>query len=219
MDEIKADLAHAIRVDPKNAAALRDRADFAANDDLAIADYTSSITINPKDAEAFVGRGYIYGRHGDKERAYADYSQAIKIDPQNSEALLYRGDMNRGMGENDAAAADFSAAIEADPKNPNPYMARAALYEDVRHDKDKAIQDYLQAVRVDTAAWRKAPTYSKIAVLYTDMGKLDRAIATLTEAIHALPKESRVYRERAEAYKKGGQGKRGSRGLGSGKPA
>lgn len=47
----------------------------------AIADYTESIRLNPKDADAFFYRGLSKGRLGDKAGAAADLDEAKRLNP------------------------------------------------------------------------------------------------------------------------------------------
>lgn len=50
--------------------------------DLAIADYTAAIKIEPKYREAYNNRGNAYRRKGDHALAIADYTEAIKLNPK-----------------------------------------------------------------------------------------------------------------------------------------
>lgn len=47
----------------------------------AVADYTESIRLNPKDADAFFYRGLDRGRLGDKSGAEADLAEAKRLNP------------------------------------------------------------------------------------------------------------------------------------------
>ncbi len=50
--------------------------------DLAIADYTKAIEINPKYARAYDGRGVAYTSKGDYPRAVADVTRAVELAPK-----------------------------------------------------------------------------------------------------------------------------------------
>ena len=50
--------------------------------DLAIADYTKAIELNPKDQQAYWRRGLSYGHKGQCGPAIADYSKAIELNPK-----------------------------------------------------------------------------------------------------------------------------------------
>ena len=51
------------------------------NDDLAIADYSEAIRLNPKDAEAHFYRGLARQRKGDKPGGEADLAEARRLNP------------------------------------------------------------------------------------------------------------------------------------------
>jgi lipoprotein NlpI len=77
-------MAKADRVD-----ALMARADVYARrgkDDLAIADYSVAVSLDPMQVDAFNNRGEIFLRKGDRPRALADFGAALKLDPQHVSA-------------------------------------------------------------------------------------------------------------------------------------
>ena len=59
--------------------------------DLAIAEYTKAIELDPENAVAYNGRGDVYYDKGELALAIADYTQAIKLDPQYAVAYYNRG--------------------------------------------------------------------------------------------------------------------------------
>src|SRR4051812_26206027 len=73
-----ADFNSAVKINPKNGEALRNRGDYhlAQNDvAMAMADYNQALAINPKSAEAFNQRGNAYMASDDIMHAMADYNQ------------------------------------------------------------------------------------------------------------------------------------------------
>ncbi|MDR1574716.1 MAG: hypothetical protein LBS37_01810 [Treponema sp.] len=54
--------------------------------DLAIADYTRTINLNPNDSYAYNYHGYAYLMKDDESRARADFLKALQIDPNNAAA-------------------------------------------------------------------------------------------------------------------------------------
>src|SRR5262245_60444861 len=51
------------------------------NLDLAIADYSAALAINPMFAPALAERGAVWAEKGDFQRAIADYNAALRINP------------------------------------------------------------------------------------------------------------------------------------------
>ena len=56
--------------------------------DVAIADLSEAIRLDPKDASFYKNRGYAYDQKGDLDKAIADYSEAIRLDAKTCPGLL-----------------------------------------------------------------------------------------------------------------------------------
>ena len=59
--------------------------------DKAIKDYDEAIRLDPKDAIAFIDRGYAWSAKEDYDKAIKDYDEAIRLDPKNAPAFDNRG--------------------------------------------------------------------------------------------------------------------------------
>ena len=69
--------------------------------DQAIADYTETIRLDPKYAEAFYWRGIAYDEKKDYDQAVADYTEAIRLNPKYAEAfyrLQFRNTLRASSG-------------------------------------------------------------------------------------------------------------------------
>ena len=95
----------------------------------AIADYAKAIEIDPRYANAYVGRGMVYRLKGDNDHAIADYTQAIEINPRYAIAYFNRGSAFEAKGEHDRAIADFTKAIELTPQDAKAYVRRGIVYQ------------------------------------------------------------------------------------------
>src|SRR5262249_47046358 len=74
----------AIRLDAKSTIFLQKRGELYMQIEeleLALADYNKMAAINPKDPEAFIGRGQVFYRKGNFKRAKEEYSQAQRLEP------------------------------------------------------------------------------------------------------------------------------------------
>jgi tetratricopeptide (TPR) repeat protein len=90
---------------------MRGNGHLALDDlDSANADFSQAIALNPKNAEAYNGRGNVYRREGDLDRAIADSSQAIVLNPKLKFAYTNRGVTYQLKGDLDRAIADYNHA-------------------------------------------------------------------------------------------------------------
>jgi tetratricopeptide (TPR) repeat protein len=159
-----------------------DRQDY----DLAIAEFTEAIRLNPNDADAYVGRGAAYYRKGDYDRAIADCTQAIRLDPDNAAACYNRGLAYRDKGDNDRAIADFSQAIRIEPNLALACYNRGLAY-GYKGDNDRAIADFSQAIIMGLDY---AEVYNNRGIAYYKKGDYDRAIADFSQALRIDPNDA-----------------------------
>jgi tetratricopeptide (TPR) repeat protein len=97
-DRAIADCDQALRLDPRYAWAMFDRArayEDKGDVDHAIADFTAAIKLDPKGDQgclacSYNGRGICWKDKGDLDRAISDYNQAIRIDPKLGHAYANR---------------------------------------------------------------------------------------------------------------------------------
>jgi tetratricopeptide repeat protein len=92
--------------------------------DDAIASYTESIRLNPRDAEAYLYRGRAHhcrNQAGDVDQAIADFAQAIAISPKDPEAYYSRSLAYRDHGDDEKSQDDESTARRLDPRVSETY--------------------------------------------------------------------------------------------------
>jgi lipoprotein NlpI len=85
----------------------------------ASADFTEAIRVNPKNPDAYYGRGGVWLKRGNYDEAITDYTEAIRLKPKFAYAYYGRGIAWYFKGNYDKAIADESEAIRL-----NPYYAR-----------------------------------------------------------------------------------------------
>lgn len=127
-----ADYDELIELDPDNAYAHHERADFYYEMDeycKAIADYSKAIELDPGYASAYFKRAYAYGETGDFEKAIADYSKIIELDSSDAHAYYNRALDYLNKGQVAKAVSDLEKAIESSTDPQLTEDARQALYE------------------------------------------------------------------------------------------
>jgi tetratricopeptide (TPR) repeat protein len=110
------------------------------NLDLAIADISQGIRLDPQRAYRWQERGEIYLRQGKYQQAIADLTEAIRIDPTRAFRFHARGKAYQDSWDLARAIADFTEAIRLDP------IPRVFRF----HDRGNALRDYTEYDRALT---------------------------------------------------------------------
>lgn len=95
-DTALADLAAAIKLDPKSPLAFYNRGNLyldTGHHDLAIADFTSAIAVEPLFALAYYNRGLAHEQQGDNVAAIGDYQRTLALDPSHEQAQQHLGEL------------------------------------------------------------------------------------------------------------------------------
>lgn len=164
-----------------------------------IADYTTVISLSPKDATLYYKR---YWAHHLSYQSYgkelADIGKAIELDPANADYYDNRGRVYLEIGFEgfyDLAIGDFTDSIKLDPTNYSSYWGRAEAYVG-KKDLDSAIRDYTRAIEFSTA-WAVGASYAYRGSVYIAKKDYDAAIADFTKAIEF---GGFYFTDRASAY-------------------
>ena len=100
----------------------------------------------------------------------------------------------------DLAISGCTAVIRSGKESPKnlarAFHNRANAYSD-KGDKDRAIADYNEAIRLDP---KDARAFNNRGTAYSDKGDNDRAIADYNETIRLDPKYARAFNNRGNAY-------------------
>ena len=107
--------------------------------DLALADFNSSIEIDPEFARAYYRRGILYKKIELLENAAKDFKKAIELDPQYDDAMTELGFILIQMGKK-GAMKYFNKAIKINPCAYN-YFSRVAARADILK-RQNAIENF-----------------------------------------------------------------------------
>jgi tetratricopeptide (TPR) repeat protein len=110
------------------------------NFEMAVADYTRALDINPWFSAALQGRGNLLLKIGDFSGAVADYSRVLEINQKLVGAYVNRGNAYSALGQFDPALDDYNRALVIEPYNNNAIYNRAVLYF-LTGDNDRAWYD------------------------------------------------------------------------------
>ena len=90
--------------------------------DEAKRDLDQAIRMAPERASAaYLFRGAIHHRQGDRDAAMEDYSKAIQLMPDDDEAYDYRGDLRYQMKDYPGAVSDYRTLTKLKPDDPDAY--------------------------------------------------------------------------------------------------
>jgi tetratricopeptide (TPR) repeat protein len=88
---------------------------FGKDSDMAIADLTQAIQLNPNYGDAYSLRAQIYFGKGDFERAIVDHNESIRINPDHQGYYCQRGRAFKAKGDDQRAREDFAIAEKICP--------------------------------------------------------------------------------------------------------
>jgi tetratricopeptide (TPR) repeat protein len=109
--------------------------------------------LNPRDADGYRTRGYLWLGKREYDKAIADYTEAIRLNPKDAEAHRFRAFAWINKADFPKAFADLDEAIRLNPTDAKALINRGILRKSKR-EYDKAIDDYTAAIRTDPkSAW------------------------------------------------------------------
>ena len=197
--------------------------------DSAIAAFTESLLVNPKNVAALMGRGGAYLERNDYTDAIADLTAAIQLNPDSAAAYwayTTRATAHLRWGDYEKAIADCTAAIQLKPDLADAYFTRSSAYAkryglpvDPRQwpmdppGRDSIVADLAAAARL-IANDREVPEFAKaILSLIPDAGIAHDQPVALTPEQRTEQQErerqraaerQRLTREQQEQQREGG---------------
>jgi len=164
--------------------------------ELALADYSRAISLDPSFAPPHQNRASIYIKKGMLDAAIADCSQALALGNvmsyQEARIFINRGRAYMMKNQIDSAFADLNQAIQIDPNDPTAYLDRAIIFIH-RKEKQKAIDDYSRSLALDP---QNPIVLNNRGMILKDSGKLGEAITDFGKAIKAQPNFPQPYLNR-----------------------
>jgi Tfp pilus assembly protein PilF len=115
----------------------------------ALIEYDRAIELNPRYADAYVGRGFAKYKLGEKSSAISDFSTAITLNPKSARAYQNRGTMYLEFKDWEYAIRDFDQAIAIDPNYAEAYIGRGVARESWPSSKTGGMVDLNMAIILD----------------------------------------------------------------------
>jgi tetratricopeptide (TPR) repeat protein len=144
----------------------------------AIADYDSTLALNPNFTEVYFRRGIAHSSLQHWSEAMADYTRSIAVSPAHSEAYLHRGNIRNILADWRGAKSDFNVAIGLNPNIAAAYIGRGrALCE--LNDCQLALNDYQRAISLNPTS---GYAYNSRAFAYYRLGNKQNAISSYLTA-------------------------------------
>jgi tetratricopeptide (TPR) repeat protein len=160
-----------------------DRKFNPADIDLAIADFSKSIQINPAYVVAFKSRAVAYGKKSDVAAQIRDYGEVIRLKPLDTQALFSRGTVYYQSKDYIKSIDDFTSVIKLQPDSSAAYVRRGEARSS-NGDGDLAFADFDMALQIQPGNWA---ALGDRAGIFKKRGLMDRALADLNEAIKVNP--------------------------------
>ena len=145
----------------------------------------AEISKNPRDAKAYITRGFCYIIENNLEQSFADFDKVIELNPELSS--LRNAYIGRGyaflLKENyNQAIRDYNSALELNQDGDFTawiYSMRATAYNQIE-DYDQAIQDFSTAIQLDP---NNSMLYASRVISYLYNGDFELALRDCNKAI------------------------------------
>jgi tetratricopeptide (TPR) repeat protein len=162
----------------------------------AVSDYSKIINIDPKNVDAYEGRGKVKGLLGDYEGSLSDFSTAIKINPSSIGPFYNRAITKATMEDFEGASADFSKVIQMDPANALAYSGRGLIYFR-KADYEASIADFNKAINIDST---NAFSFNNRSLSNMSLKDFTAAEKDLSKAISLNPVYYEAYYNRGTVF-------------------
>jgi tetratricopeptide (TPR) repeat protein len=163
----------------------------------ALAAYDKALTLDPDNANLYVGRGNALGDMGRAEEALAAYDKAVTLNPDKAFAYNARGNTLREMGRFEEALATLNKALTFDPDDTYAHMSRGIVLSDMGR-AEEALAAYDKALTLDPDdAWAHRARGQTLRF----MGRFEEALAADDKALTLAPDDTYVHRGWAQALR------------------
>jgi tetratricopeptide (TPR) repeat protein len=160
----------------------------AGKPDDAIADITKAYEMDNGNIGILIMRSTMHFEKGDKDKALADAEECIRLQPSNPDAIRYHASLLADLGRMDDAAAALKKLIESEePKEKMLGVLTLTQLYVAKKQSPKAIEIYGKYLEKDP---ENGELLRGRGDAYTNVGKINEALADYEKAYKILPKDS-----------------------------
>lgn len=142
--------------------------------------FSLAIEDDPRNAEAYARRAFVYIVMDDLTSAAADLRIAEKLDPDLPLTSLHRGMIYDEIDNHDQAILEYTRAIELDPSLSDPYVSRASVYLEIR-DAESALDDLRAAGRLEPENAELLLVRGQVYLMTGDLGRAESDLLQVIE--------------------------------------
>lgn len=172
--------------------------------DLALADQSAIVALEPDSADALSGRVEFRRHLWDFEGGLRDADAAIRLDPKSASAWVQRAECLRSLGRCDEAIAAAARAVELDPSWPWARVVRAKARRQ-KGDLEGALADTRDAESGGTDAYARGWR----AEILRKAGRLKEALSDVNAAVALQPRNAWFKALRGQIQVELGAGEKG----------
>ena len=163
----------------------------------AIQAFTFVIQQQPKNVNAYVGRGFAYYKLGNYAFTIEDMTQALNLDATHLSAWFHRGNAWLLAGDYEKAKEDYEQALLLAQNVPDIFNAHGtALYN--LGDLDNAIKDFSMAITLDEGY---VDAYYNRGSAYLKQGKPQLALDDFNKVLSLVPGDALAQEKKRRAEK------------------
>lgn len=119
--------------------------------DLALADWSRAIDLDPNQAQAYTARGTYYQSKNETAKALSDFERSLELNPT-VDGYFQRGQLYAALGQFDKAIEDYDRAIAERRDAPWVYLARSiakrTLGDEIGYRRDQERAAKLQGPKI-----------------------------------------------------------------------
>ena len=159
-------------------------------DDVALADFESALTHDPKKWKAVQNRGVSLALRGRMEEAIADFTKVIELNPKYDSAWFNRAQLQSKQGKFAESADDYEQALKLKPEDIGALLGRGNAW--LRLQKFRpALDDFDRALQLDPENPQALVGRGDVRA---EIGQWEEAAEDYRQAIKQSPKLGRAYR-------------------------